>query len=285
MMFLVRFLIGGDNIRMTKSATDTLRSAARIAAKVPEITMYFWIIKLLTTGMGEVASDFLFERLNPLISAPLSVLIFIAAMVLQFKARRFIPWVYWLVVVMVSIFGTMAADVVRVGLGIPYVASTIFFVVALAAILIVWYVKEKTLSVHSIYTRRREIFYWLTVLVTFALGTAAGDMTASSMHLGYLSSGLLFAVVLAIPALGYWLLGWKEIFAFWFAYIMTRPVGASFSDWLSAAHSSGGLGFGKGEVSLVLTILIVILVAFRGGSAAQVAETDRPGDTKLLTSK
>lgn len=260
---------------MYKPASDTLKSAATMAVKVPEITLYFWIIKLLTTGMGEVASDYLFERLNPIISGPLSVLIFIAAMILQFKARRFVPWVYWLVVVMVSIFGTMAADVVRVGLGIPYVASTIFFVVALAVILITWYAKEKTLSVHSIYTRRREVFYWLTVLITFALGTAAGDMTASSMHLGYLSSGILFAIVLAVPALGYKFLRWKEIFSFWFAYIMTRPVGASFSDWLSAAHGSGGLGLGKGEVSLVLTILIVLLVAFRGGIAALVDEADR----------
>lgn len=143
---------------------------------------------------------------------------------------------------------------------------------ALAIVLGAWYAKEKTLSIHSIYTRRRETFYWLTVLVTFALGTAAGDMTATSMHLGYLSSGILFTIVLAIPAIGYYLFGLKEIVAFWFAYIMTRPVGASFSDWLSASHASGGLGLGKGEVSLVLTVLIVILVAFRGGSAARVTE-------------
>jgi uncharacterized membrane-anchored protein len=238
-------------------------------AKVPEITMYFWIIKLLTTGMGEVASDFLFVRLNPLISAPLSVIIFIAAMIMQFKARRYVAWVYWLVVVMVSIFGTMAADVVRVGLGIPYITSTVFFLVALAVILITWYTKEKTLSVHSIFTRRREAFYWLTVLTTFALGTAAGDMTATSMHLGYLASAVLFAFVLAVPAVSYWKFGLKEIVAFWFAYIMTRPVGASLADWLSAAHDKGGLGLGKGEVTLVLTLLIVILVAFRGGSAAK----------------
>ncbi|MBB6734372.1 hypothetical protein [Cohnella zeiphila] len=259
---------------MDKPLSPTLQDVKSLAAKVPEITVYFWIIKLLTTGMGEVASDFLFERLNPIVSGPLSVLIFIAAMIMQFKARRFIPWVYWLVVVMVSIFGTMAADVVRVGLGIPYVASTAFFAVLLAVILIVWYRKEKTLSVHSICTRRREVFYWMTVLTTFALGTAAGDMTANSLHLGYLASGIWFAVVLAIPAIGYFLFGFKEIFAFWFAYIMTRPVGASFADWLSAAHGSGGLGWGKGEVSLVLTILIVVLVAFRGGSAAKDPELE-----------
>lgn len=261
-------------LRMVKASSTTLSAINSIAAKVPEITIYFWVIKLLTTGMGEVASDYLFEALNPVISGPLSVLIFIAAMILQFKARRFVPWVYWLVVVMVSIFGTMAADVVRVGLGIPYIASTVFFVAALAAILITWYVKEGTLSIHSIVNRRRETFYWLTVLITFALGTAAGDMTADSMHLGYLPSGLLFACVLAIPAIGYFMLGLKEITAFWFAYIMTRPVGASFADWLSAPHRSGGLGISKGEVSLVLTVLIIILVAFRGGTAVKITESE-----------
>ncbi|MBM7652501.1 COG4705 family protein [Neobacillus cucumis] len=257
---------------MNNSVSVTKNQAMQMLAKVPEITFYFWITKLLTTGMGEVASDYLFEKLNPFISAPLSLLIFIVAMVLQFKVRRYIPSVYWLVVIMVSIFGTMAADVVRVGLGIPYIVSTIVFIVGLAAVLITWYAKEKTLSVHSIFTRRREIFYWLTVLVTFALGTAAGDMTASSMHLGYLTSGLLFTVMLVIPALGYQFFGFNEIFAFWFAYIMTRPVGASFSDWLAAAHIHGGLGIDKGLVSLVLLIFIILLVAFRGGSPAKGVE-------------
>lgn len=244
-------------------------NSSGMLAKVPEITLYFWITKLLTTGMGEVASDYLFERLNPFISVPLSILIFIIAMVLQFKVRRYVPAIYWLVVVMVSIFGTTAADAIRVGLDIPYIVSTIVFVAGLAAVLIMWYAKEKTLSVHSIFTRRREVFYWLTVLATFALGTAAGDMTATSMHLGYLASGIMFTLVLAIPAIGFWFFGWKEIVAFWFAYIMTRPVGASFADWLSAAHNSGGMGLGKGPVTFVLTIFIVILVVFRGGSAAQ----------------
>jgi len=257
---------------LNKSLSVSMNQATEIFAKVPEITLYFWITKLLTTGMGEVASDYLFENFNPLISAPLSVLIFVAAMILQFKVRRYIPAIYWLVVIMVSIFGTMAADVVRVGLGIPYIASTIFFIVALAAVLITWFTKEKTLSVHSIFTRRREVFYWLTVLVTFALGTAAGDMTASSMHLGYLSSGFLFTVLLVIPALGYRLFGFNEIFAFWFAYIMTRPVGASFSDWLAASPSHGGLGINKGLVSLVLLIFIILLVIFKGGSPAKSVE-------------
>ncbi|MGQ7887552.1 COG4705 family protein [Paenibacillus sp. WC2504] len=264
---------------MSNARSSIFNHIKQLAAKVPEITLYFWITKLLTTGMGEVASDYLFEHLNPLISAPLSVLIFIAAMFLQLKVRKYIPSVYWLVVIMVSIFGTMAADVVRVGLGIPYIVSTLFFVAALAAILITWFYKEKTLSVHSIITRRREIYYWLTVLTTFALGTSAGDMTATSMHLGYFTSGLLFTGMLVIPAVGYFMFGMKEIFAFWFAYILTRPVGASFADWLSASQSNGGMGFGSGAVSLVLTIFIVILVVFRGGSPAQSQDTN--GDIKV----
>ncbi|WP_258171265.1 hypothetical protein [Paenibacillus sp. R14(2021)] len=259
---------------MNKILSAMQGNSAGMLAKVPEITLYFWLTKLLTTGMGEVASDYLFERLNPLISAPLSVLIFVAAMILQFKVRRYVAGFYWLVVIMVSIFGTTAADVVRVGLGIPYLASTLFFVAALAAILTVWYRKEKTLSVHSIYTRRRETFYWLTVLTTFALGTAAGDMTATNMHLGYLASGIMFTAILAIPAIGFWLFKLNEIGAFWFAYIMTRPVGASFADWLSASHSSGGMELGKGPVTFVLTIFIVLLVVFRGGSPAQSKKLD-----------
>ncbi|WP_274652040.1 hypothetical protein [Paenibacillus humicola] len=265
---------------MVRSFLKSFNGTRGMAAKVPEITLYFWVTKLLTTGMGEVTSDYLFEHLNPFLSAPLSVLIFMAAMVLQFYVRRYVAWIYWLVVVMVSIFGTTAADVVRVGLGIPYVISTVFFALALTAVLLLWYVKEKSLSVHSIFTQRREIFYWITVLTTFALGTAAGDMTATAMHLGYFASGLLFAALLAVPALCYWLLGLNEILAFWFAYIMTRPAGASFSDWFSAAHSQGGLGMGKGEVSLILTILIVILVVFKGGSPAPKIGLTVPGEKR-----
>lgn len=258
------------SIRNTK-----MKDASKaVFAKVPEITLFFWITKLLTTGMGEVASDYLFEKLNPIFSVPVSLIIFVVAMIMQFKVRKYVAHIYWLVVIMVSIFGTTAADAIRVGLGIPYIASTIFFVAALAAILITWYVKEKTLSVHSINTRRREVFYWLTVVTTFALGTAAGDMTANSMNLGYLSSGIMFSVILLLPAIGYWFFGLKEIAAFWFAYIMTRPVGASFADWLSAAHSSGGLGYSKGAVTFVLTVLIVILVIMKGGKPAESSEIE-----------
>ncbi|WCK52545.1 hypothetical protein PP175_13970 [Aneurinibacillus sp. Ricciae_BoGa-3] len=247
---------------MNKPLSATTYPAQQIATKVPEITMYFWITKVLTTGMGEVFSDYLVNHINPIIAVALGGIGLVASLALQFAVRRFVAWIYWLVVVMVSIFGTMDADVMHVVLGIPYLVSTLFFAVALTVIFVTWHKTEKTLSIHSIYTRKREVYYWCTVLGTFALGTAAGDMTAYTMHLGYFSSGVLFAILLAIPALGYWLFGLNEIFAFWFAYIMTRPVGASFSDWISVPHGRGGLGLGTGPVSLCLTIIILVLVGY-----------------------
>lgn len=247
---------------MNNPSIDTRCDAQRVLTKVPEITVFFWIIKVLTTGMGEVTSDYLAHQLNPIIAVLLALIGLIATLVLQFSVKRYTPWIYWLNVIMVSIFGTMAADVLHVGLGIPYLVSTAFFVVSLTVIFIVWYAREKTLSIHSIYTRSREAFYWTTILATFALGTAAGDMTAMTMHLGYFSSGILFALLIAIPALAYWLLKMNEIFAYWFAYIITRPLGASFADWMGVSHTRGGLGLGTGAVSLGLTIIIVILVTY-----------------------
>jgi uncharacterized membrane-anchored protein len=163
---------------------------------------------------------------------------------------------------MVAIFGTMAADVLHIELGVPYLVSTAFFAIALAVIFVAWYMTEKTLSIHSINTRRREMFYWATVMATFALGTATGDMTALTMHLGFFSSGVMFAALFTATALAYWLFGLNRIFAFWLAYILTRPFGASFADWIGKPQSLSGLGLGTGQVSLSLTILIVILVGY-----------------------
>jgi uncharacterized membrane-anchored protein len=234
----------------------------RILNKVPEITIFFWIIKVLTTGMGEVASDYLATHMNPVIAVAIAGIALIASLVLQISVRKYIPWIYWLTVIMVSVFGTMAADVLHVVLGIPYIASTTFFMITLTIIFIIWYLSEKNLSIHSIFTRRRELFYWATILTTFALGTAAGDMTATTMHLGYLYSGVLFAVLIAIPPLAYWLLSLNEIFAFWFAYIITRPLGASFADWMGVPYNRGGLGLGTGMVSICLTIIIFLLISY-----------------------
>lgn len=232
----------------------------RALAKVPEITVYFWIVKVLTTAMGEATSDYLNQALGPAIAVPLMLIGLIVALRLQFRARGYVAWTYWLVVVMVSVFGTSAADALHVGLGIPYVVSTLFYLVVLAAVFVAWYRSEHTLSIHSIYTRRRERFYWATVLATFALGTAAGDMTATSMHLGYLSSGVLFAVVIAVPAVAYRWGAVNEVAAFWFAYIVTRPLGASFADWFDATRSHGGLAVGTGTVAVVLSVAIVACV-------------------------
>jgi uncharacterized membrane-anchored protein len=222
----------------------------------------FWIVKVLTTGQGEATSDFLALRYGPVIAVALGGTGLTVALVLQFRAKRYIVWRYWLAVDMVSVFGTMAADGLHVELGVPYDVSTPFFAVALVVIFVAWYAAEKTLSIHSIYTWRREVFYWATVMATFALGTALGDLTATTFRLGYLASGVLFAAVIAIPAVAHWRLGMNSILAFWFAYVVTRPLGASFADWLGLSHSLGGLGLGRGVVSLYSTIVIVGFVAY-----------------------
>lgn len=229
--------------------------------KVPELTIFFWIIKLLTTAMGESTSDYLVQTINPVMAVALGGLVFILSLIIQLYVKKYIAWIYWLNVVMVAIFGTMAADVLHVGFGIPYIASTIFFAIILTLVFVAWYKTEKTLSIHHITTTRGELFYWATVVSTFALGTALGDLTATTFNLGYLNSAILFAILFAIPALGYFFFGFNEIIAFWFAYIVTRPLGASFADWFGKS-SLGGLGFGDEKVSLVLTILIVIFVTY-----------------------
>jgi uncharacterized membrane-anchored protein len=239
-------------------------------SKVPEVTAYFWIAKGLTTGMGESTSDYLVHKLVPEIAVVLGAIGLVLALLLQFAAPRYVAWRYWLAVAMVGIFGTMAADVLHVGLGVPYIASTLFYAIVLAVVFRTWYVTEKTLSIHSIFTQRRELFYWATVLATFALGTAAGDLTAVTFGLGYFASGLMFAAVIAIPAIGYWRLGMNSILAFWFAYVVTRPLGASFADWLAVTHKRGGLALGTGPVSLVLAAMIAAIVAYLAASRTDI---------------
>jgi uncharacterized membrane-anchored protein len=225
------------------------------------------VTKVLTTGMGEATSDTLVHQLAPVPAVALGAVGRVVALALQFAAPRYRPWIYWLAVVMVAVFGTMAADVLHIQLGIPYVVSTAFFTVVLAVVFAVWYASEHTLSIHSITTPRREIFYWLTVMSTFALGTAAGDMTATTFHLGYLVSGVAFTILIAVPAVAHRCFGLNAIVAFWFAYIVTRPLGASYADWLGVSHARGGLNLGSGAVSIASTVLIVIAVAVlaRGG--------------------
>ena len=252
---------------------QSLHPALRLARKVPEVTVYFWIIKVLTTAMGESTSDYLvYHMYSKYVAVALGAIGLAVAIVLQLLVRRYIAWVYWLAVLMVAIFGTMAADVVHLVLGVPYLYSTAFFLVVLAIIFAAWYATERTLSIHSIYTLRRELFYWATVMATFALGTAAGDLTAATFGLGYLASGVLFAVLFALPGLGYSLARLNAIFAFWFAYIMTRPFGASFADWFGKPIL-GGLGWGDGPVVLVLAVLIVGFVGY-----LSISRVDIPAD-------
>src|SRR5260221_2676549 len=191
----------------------------KIMRKVPEVFLIFWIIKLLTTALGESTSDYLVHTVDPVIAVVLGFVAFVISMILQFRTKRYIAWIYWLAVTMVAIFGTMAADVIHIGLGVPYLVSTIFFSVALIIVFILWYKTEKTLSIHSISTYRRELFYWATVLATFALGTAAGDMTAITLKLGYLDSGILFAILMASAAIMDKVFKFNAIGAFCFASI------------------------------------------------------------------
>ncbi|MGI8754205.1 MAG: COG4705 family protein [Acidimicrobiales bacterium] len=213
---------------------------------MPELTAYFWIVKVLTTALGEAISDYLVHTINPYLAVTLGGVGLAASLLLQFTVRRYIAWVYWLAVVMVAVFGTMAADVLHIQFGVPYAASAVLFALALAVVFMVWHARERTLSIHSISTRRRELFYWAAVLAAFALGTATGDLTALTMHLGYFASGLLFAAVFALPALAYWRAGMNAIFAFWFAYIATRPLGASFADWMGKPTVPVGSGGAMG---------------------------------------
>jgi len=251
--------IDGRNVLAGEGARTRVSPAL---SRVPEITLIFWVIKVLTTGMGEATSDYLVHAIPPPAAVMIGAVAFAGALRLQFRAGRYVPWVYWLAVVMVAVFGTMAADALHVGLHVPYAVSTVLFAVSLAVVFVLWRRSEGTLSIHSIVTRRRECFYWATVMATFALGTAAGDFSARTLGLGWLGSSFFFAGVMAIPLIGWWRFSMNPIFAFWFAYILTRPLGASIADWLGLPPSLGGVGLGRGVVSLSLTALIALLVGY-----------------------
>ncbi|WP_334173624.1 COG4705 family protein [Sinomonas sp.] len=228
--------------------------------KVPDATALFWVVKLLTTALGESTADFLVNGFNPYLAVVGSFLVFAVALALQFRARRYIPWVYWLAVTMVAVFGTMAADVLHVVLGVPYTLSSAGFGVLLAAVFWLWRRAEGTLSVHSITSGRREVFYWAAVCAAFALGTAAGDLLAYSAGLGFLGAGTVFVLMFAAPGAARASLGLNGTLAFWASYVLTRPLGASFADWTGKGPDVGGLGWGDGPVAAVLLALIVILV-------------------------
>jgi uncharacterized membrane-anchored protein len=253
---------------------NTRRST--LLTKVPEVTAIFWLTKVLTTGVGESTSDFLVKQVGKGGAVFLGTIAFAAALIWQFKTSRYTPGVYWLAVAMVAVFGTLAADAVHVGLGVPYYASSTLYAVILAGIFVAWYRTEGTLSIHSIYTPRREVFYWLAVLATFALGTAVGDLTARSFGWGYLSSAVVFGCAIALPAIAYWRTNLNPILIFWTAYVLTRPLGASFADWLGKNHDIGGLGLGDGTVSVAGALLIVGLVSYLARNQRAISPDLRP---------
>ena len=232
------------------------------ALRVPEITLAFWVIKLLSTALGESTSDYLVHAMAPETAVVLGFVGFVIALLLQFSMARYVAWTYWFAVVMVGTFGTMAADVLHVGLGVPYVVSSVLYAAVLAAVFLSWQRTEGTLSIHTVDTPRREAFYWAAVVATFAMGTALGDLTAYTLGLGYFVSAALFAVLIAIPALGRRLLRWNAIFCFWFAYVVTRPLGASLADGFGKPTTLRGLGYGNGLVAAVLATAILVLVTY-----------------------
>jgi len=258
-------------------STSTLRQL-----RVPEITVLFWVIKGLSTAMGESTSDYLVNAMSPVVAVLLGFVGFAVAMIIQFSMRRYVAGAYWLAVVMVGVFGTMVADVLHVGFGVPYALSTPLFAAALAANFVVWKRVEGTLSIHSIETTRREVFYWIAVVSTFALGTALGDLSAVTLHLGYLGASVVFAIAITVPGIGFRAGLFNPVFAFWVAYVLTRPLGASLADWLGKPQAVGGLGIGSGIVALALTALILALVVYLSISRADVqAEPERRPSERL----
>jgi uncharacterized membrane-anchored protein len=230
-------------------------------SKVPRtITPSFWGLKVVTTAMGEATSDYFVNRFDPRVAVGCTAVVFVAVLWWQLRSTGYRTVTYWSAVVMVSVFGTMCADVVHVEFGVAYVASAIGFAVALALVFWWWLRLEGTLSIHSIVSTRRELFYWAAVTVAFALGTAIGDFSATVANLGYFSSGLLFAGLIVLPALGLWLGRLNSVLMFWIAYVLTRPLGASFADWMGKPTIVGGLGWGAGNVSLTLSGVIVVAV-------------------------
>jgi uncharacterized membrane-anchored protein len=237
--------------------------------RVPDPTVVFWLTKAASTALGEAVSDFSIRSMPPVLAVVAGFVLFVGALAWQLRQRRYVPQTYWLAVAMVGVFGTMAADVVHVVVGLPYVASATLYSLVLTAVFLLWWRLEHDLSVHAVTTTRRELFYWAAVVTTFALGTALGDFTAVAVGLGYLPSIGLFAVLILVPVLGFRFLRWNAVFAFWCAYVLTRPLGASVADWLGKPVGEGGVGVGSGWVSLVfaLTMVALVLQMTRLGSA------------------
>ncbi|MEA2827213.1 MAG: hypothetical protein QOG43_1652 [Actinomycetota bacterium] len=237
---------------------------AKLLSKVPEVTVFFWIIKVLATTVGETAADFLGEHLNLSLTSVTCIMavLLVAALVFQFRARGYVPGIYWTAVVLISIVGTLITDNLVDNFGVSLKVTTAIFTVAMLATFAAWYSSEKTLSIHSIRTPKREAFYWAAILFTFALGTAAGDLVAESLNLGYWKSALMFSALIALVALAWRHLRLNPVLAFWIAYVLTRPLGASLGDYLSQDRSAGGRGLGTVGTSAIFLVTILAVVIY-----------------------
>lgn len=232
--------------------------------KVPEVTIFFWIIKIMATTVGETGADFLIFnfKLGLTITSCIMGALLVAALLIQIISKKYVPWIYWLAVVFISVVGTLITDNLVDNFGVSLETTTILFSLALLATFIAWYASQRTLSIHTIYTLKRELFYWVAILFTFALGTAAGDLAAEGLHLGYAVSGLIFAALIGVVMISYYLFKANAVAAFWIAYILTRPLGASFGDYLSQPIANGGLGFGTISTSITFLVIILSLVVY-----------------------
>ncbi|MCK9894223.1 hypothetical protein MXD60_06365 [Frankia sp. AgB32] len=252
--------------------------------KVPEITVYFWIIKVLCTTVGESAADYLNSTVGlglGTTTALMSVLL-VVALAAQFRVRRYIPGVYWTTVVLISVVGTLITDNLTDGLNVSLIVSTVAFSALLALTFVLWYRVERTLSIHSIVTRRREVFYWLAVLFTFALGTAAGDLLTDRLGLSLFSAVVIFAVAIAVVHVAHRWLGLGPILSFWIAYVLTRPLGGSTGDYLSGATDEGGAGLGTLATSLLFLVAIVATVVYLTVTRKDRTELVQPGSHPMV---
>ncbi len=232
--------------------------------KVPEITLYFWIIKIMATTVGETAADYLNFKLGLGLTNTSLVMaaMLLTVLIVQLARKRYVPWVYWLTVVLISVVGTLITDYLTDNMGVPLELTTAVFTTLLVATFAFWYAAEKTLSIHTIFTTRRELFYWAAILFTFALGTAGGDYASEGLSWGYLTGALLFGGFIAAITLGYYLFNLNSVLTFWLAYILTRPLGASLGDLLSQSPSDGGLGLNPTVINGVFLATIVVLVTY-----------------------
>jgi uncharacterized membrane-anchored protein len=233
--------------------------------KVPEVTLLFWVVKILATTVGETFADFLSDTLGfgLTVTSVFMTVLLLVALVFQFRSRAYTPALYWLSVVLISVVGTLVSDNLVDNLNVPLWVTTVAFSVLLAATFIAWFRSERTLSIHSIQTTRREMFYWLTILFTFALGTSAGDLLAEKLAIGYLPSALLFLAAIGVVAFAHYVLKLGPIVSFWIAYVLTRPLGASTGDYLSQPVKDGGLGLGTTTTSILfLSVILIVVIGF-----------------------